>query len=433
MASVPKSRDTLSKQLSNPAHTVTRIRAARDAVLQRVHLQKRLHNMQAVVREAYTHKDEHKRDQILANSLFPAVEELVQDHDVAGDITRYVISKGDEFIMEICGSVESFTGKIKALETATEHDETLRTAMNARPRNQAQDGVDYSPRSSPTSLFEQWCSTWDADTDPNKLRSLKWKREAITALVQLYAPSGSTASQKNMMVEILAADNNTDKQEWFSGMLVNPPVAFELATAAILEGHDWNAVTDHLRGGLGDGAAQPPFVVSGAHMVFANRQHEQSESAGHDSDDVTVDTRSRDSTGEQVVIVPDTPPTTDENMDMDEDWNIANEQARLTAAAPPAGEKHARLSSPSSGELFPAKRNGTEDEATSFRGSQTQKTAGDTQQTATSGPAQQTMAAKKGTFLVTKSGSAPARQSAAKAPSHATSTSAADQAQGRAK
>jgi hypothetical protein len=118
---------------------------------------------------------------------------------------------------------------------------------------------------------------------------------------------------------------------------------------------------------------------------------------------------------------------------MDEDWNIANEQARLTAAAPPAGEKHARLSSPSSGELFPAKRNGTEDEATSFRGIQTQRTAGDTQQTATSGPAQQTMAAKKGTFLASKSGSAPARQSAAKAPSHANSTSAADQAQGRAK
>jgi hypothetical protein len=75
---------------------------------------------------------------------------------------------------------------------------------------------------------------WDADTDPQKKNSLEWKRKAVVALVDRYAPSGTSDDQKVNMVTVLTADTSLDSEEWFSGMLVHPREAFTLATRAIL-------------------------------------------------------------------------------------------------------------------------------------------------------------------------------------------------------
>ena len=425
--------DTLAEQLGYPSNTASRIRAARDAVLSRTHLQKRLSEMPEVVQKACALTDEHKRDQMLADSLFPAVAEIVQGHQAAGDITCYLVRKGGNSIMMMCESVELFTGKVKALETATENDEQLRAAMMVRPRNLALDGVDFSPRSSPTSLFEQWCTTWDADTDPQKVTALTWKLDAITGLVELYSPSGTSSAQKKMMVNTLAADTSPDCQEWFSGMLVNPQVAFKLATAAILEGRNWKAVSDYLQGGLGGGATEPPFVAKIIEPESPGNERHLEESAGHDIDDILAHTQSRDHSGESPIIVPETPPTMDHHMDKDQAWTAANEQARLAECARPAGEKHARHSSPLSGELFPAKRIDADDQPTSVPDSQQgqrPRATVTTQRTATSVQDQDT-STKKGTSSTNKSGKAPASHGAGKPSSRALSTSATDTAQGK--
>ncbi len=223
MVDAPQYGDTLAKQLSYPSYTAGKIRDAREAVLHRSHLQSRVRNMLAVVREAFALTDEYKRDQMLANSLFPAVAELVQDHKAAGGITHFLIGRGKRPIMEMFANVERFSATVKTMETATEGDEVLHAAMLGERRSQGRDGVDFSPLSSPISLLEQWYTTWDTDEDPSKQKSLAWKHSAITGLlVELNAPSGTSNDHKKTMVDILSADTNKVNQEWFSGMLVNP-------------------------------------------------------------------------------------------------------------------------------------------------------------------------------------------------------------------
>ncbi len=115
----------------------------------------------------------------------------------------------------MCESVQRFTGMVKALEIATEADDELRLAMARNPRDLARDGVDFSPLSSPISLFEQWCTTWDADSDPEKRNSLAWKRDAICGLVELHAPKETFDEQNAVCVSILTANTSPRGQEWF--------------------------------------------------------------------------------------------------------------------------------------------------------------------------------------------------------------------------
>jgi hypothetical protein len=133
--------------------------------------------------------------------------------------------------------------------------------MARDPRNLAQDGMDFSPLPSLDSLFERWCVTWDADTDPQKRKALAWKREAIVALVDLHSPRGTSDEQKADMVTTLTANTSADSQEWFSGMLVNPRGAFTRATEAILAGSYYSAMSEYLQGALGDGRLNQPHLI----------------------------------------------------------------------------------------------------------------------------------------------------------------------------
>jgi hypothetical protein len=91
---------------------------------------------------------------MLADSLFPAVSELVQGEKV-GDITYFLIRKGGQTVATMCESVQAFTGIVMALESATDLNEEMRSVMARQPQKLAQDGVDYIPPSSPISLFER--------------------------------------------------------------------------------------------------------------------------------------------------------------------------------------------------------------------------------------------------------------------------------------
>ena len=416
--------DRLAKQLIQPAYTAGKIREARDAVLQRTHLQRQVKNMPLVVREAFLLTDESKRDQMLAKHLFPAVAELVQDHKTAGDITRFLIRRGERPMMEMCADLGRFSATVKTVETATEKDEGLRAAMLGEQRSQGRDGVDFSPLSSPISLLEQWYATWDTDTDPNKVKSLNWKREAITYLVELNAPSGTSNEQKKKMVDVLTADKNKDNQEWFSGMLVHPENAFKLATAAILEGSNWNTVSEYLQGGLGGGASGPPFSGTLIQTKSPDTQRNQPENGAQDSGDVVVLTSSNDHSDEDTTVVPDTPPTDLEGPETDRAWVAANEEARVTAPPQQTGEKHGRQSSPTSSDLFPAKRMDADEQNKSIPDSQPhdqQRATTTTQRTAASG--QEPVTAGKKGFLTNNSGKAPASHGASKPSTRAASTS----------
>ncbi len=81
--------------------------------------------MPDVVKKAQALSDEHKRDQMLADNLYSAVAEIVQGQ-IAGDITRYLVRKGRQAIVDMCENVERFTGLVATLETAVESDGELR-------------------------------------------------------------------------------------------------------------------------------------------------------------------------------------------------------------------------------------------------------------------------------------------------------------------
>ncbi len=223
----------------------------------------------------------------------------------------------------------------------------------------------------------------------------------------------------------LTANTSPHEQEWFGDMLINPREAFMVATKAIIEGSFYHAMPEYQQGGLGRGGGPQPHVDDTMTPPSATmtppdspeQQQDQAQTDAQDSGDVTVDTSSQDHSGDSTVMVPDTPPTTDVNMDMDQAWINANEQARLAKSPRPAGEKHGRQSSPSSSDLFPAKRTDSDDRPTKVPDSQLeqlQRVTVATQRTTTRGQAQETTA-KKG-FFGSKSGKAPASHGANKPP-----------------
>jgi hypothetical protein len=437
MADAPTFGDALSNELSYAGHTADRIRAARDAVLHGTHLAKHLHEITAAVEVVKDYTDETKKEQVLANFLYPAVAEVIQGR-MAGDATRYFVRKGAQCVLEMCKDARHFTTVVKTFESAVDSDGDIRAAVR-KPRNMAVDDVDFSPLSSPISLFERWTTTWNDDTEPQKRKSLAWKTKAIKSLVELYAPRDATADEKTDMITVLTANTDTERQDWFSGMLVHPENSFTRATAAIRAGVYHEVMQEYLRGGLGGGAIEPRITPATLRPVLPEQELHLGEKGPQDNDDITVQTSNHDNSDESTIVIPDTPPAverdTDSDMDTDQAWSKANEQASAAESGLPTGEKRGRLSSPTSGELYPTKRSEPNDQLTSVPDSQPmqpQRAAGTTRRTTTTSVSDQPASGKKGTPPANKSGRPPASQGDAKPPSRATSTSAIDQALGKA-